>query len=177
MTIPSLIPEEFVRFLLVLVFSLIIGLEQRRHHIDANDALLFGTDRTFTFIGLFGYVLFITDPKTYLPFLTGLIIIGLLLAIQYFQKIRQYNYYGLTSSILALLTYCLPVLVITQPVWLLLSFVVVILVLTELKGDLISFSRKASGEEFVTLAKFIAFVKSAMAPLKFRSKYFLIPLS
>ena len=158
MSIPNIIPEEFIRFALVLVFSLLIGLEQRRHHITENDALLFGTDRTFTFIGLFGYVLFIADPKSYLPFLTGLVIIGLLLAIQYFQKIRQYNYYGLTSSVLALLTYCLPILVITQPVWLLLSFVVVILILTELKGDLISLSKKASEEEFITLAKFIAFV-------------------
>ncbi len=158
MSIQNLIPEEFVRFLLVLVFSLIIGLEQRRHHITENEALLFGTDRTFTFIGLFGYVLFIADPKSYLPFLTGLVIIGILLAIQYYQKIHQYNYYGITSSVLALLTYCLPILVITQPVWLLLSFVVVILILTELKGDLISLSKKASEEEFITLAKFIAFI-------------------
>ena len=158
MSIQHLIPEEFIRFLLVLVFSLIIGLEQRRHHISESDALLFGTDRTFTFIGLFGYVLFIADPKSYFPFLTGLVIIGLLLAIQYFQKIHQYNYYGLTSSVLALLTYCLPIMVITQPVWLLLAFVVVILILTELKGDLISLSKKASEEEFITLAKFIAFI-------------------
>ena len=157
MSIHNLIPEEFIRFLLVLVFSLIIGLEQRRHHLSENESLLFGTDRTFTFIGLFGYVLFIADPKSYLPFLTGLVIIGLLLSIQYFHKIRQYNYYGLTSSILALLTYCLPIMVITQPVWLLLSFVAVILTLTELKGDLLSISKKASQEEFITLAKFIAF--------------------
>ena len=157
MSLQHLIPEEFIRFLLVVIFSLIIGLEQRRHHITENEAQLFGTDRTFTFIGLFGYVLFIADPKSYLPFLTGLVIIGLLLAIQYFHKIRQYNYFGLTSSILALLTYCLPVMVFTQPVWLLLLFVVVILILTELKGDLISISKKASEEEFITLAKFIAF--------------------
>jgi len=157
MSLQHLIPEEFIRFLLVVIFSLIIGLEQRRHHIAENEAQLFGTDRTFTFIGLFGYVLFIADPKSYLPFLTGLVIIGLLLAIQYFEKIRQYNYFGLTSSILALLTYCLPVMVFTQPVWLLLLFVVVILILTELKGDLISISKKASEEEFITLAKFIAF--------------------
>jgi uncharacterized membrane protein (DUF4010 family) len=157
MSIQNFIPEEFIRFLLVVVFSLIIGLEQRRHHLAENEAQLFGTDRTFTFIGLFGYVLFIADPKSFLPFLTGLVIIGFLLAIQYFHKIRQSNYYGLTSSVLALLTYCLPIMVITQPVWLLLSFVVVILVLTELKGDLITISKKASEEEFVTLAKFIAF--------------------
>ncbi|MCX6236230.1 MAG: DUF4010 domain-containing protein [Bacteroidia bacterium] len=156
MSIQHLIPDEFIRFLLVLVFSLIIGLEQRRHHIAENEELLFGTDRTFTFIGLLGYVLFIADPKSYLPFLSGFVIIGLLLAIQYFQKISQHNNYGLTSSILALLTYCLPIMVFTQPAWLLLSFVVVILILTELKSHLISISKKASEEEFITLAKFIA---------------------
>jgi uncharacterized membrane protein (DUF4010 family) len=48
-------------------------------------------------------------------------------------------------------------MVFTQPVWLLLSFVVVILTLTELKNNLISLSKKASEEEFITLAKFIAF--------------------
>jgi uncharacterized membrane protein (DUF4010 family) len=139
------------------VFSLLIGLEQRRHHIAENEELLFGTDRTFTFIGLLGYVLFIANPTSYIPFLSGFAIIGLLLAIQYFQKISQHNNYGLTSSILALLTYCLPIMVFTQPVWLFLSFVVVILTLTELKSNLISLSKKASEEEFITLAKFIAF--------------------
>lgn len=157
MSIQHLIPDEFIKFLLVLVFSLLIGLEQRRHHIAENEELLFGTDRTFTFIGLLGYVLFIANPTSYLPFLSGFAIIGLLLAIQYFQKISQHNNYGLTSSILALLTYCLPIMVFTQPVWLLLSFVVVILTLTELKNNLISLSKKASKEEFITLAKFIAF--------------------
>jgi len=157
MSIQHLIPDEFIKFLLVLVFSLLIGLEQRRHHITENEELLFGTDRTFTFIGLLGYVLFIANPTSYLPFLSGFAIIGLLLAIQYFQKISQHNNYGLTSSILALLTYCLPIMVFTQPVWLLLSFVVVILTLTELKNNLISLSKKASKEEFITLAKFIAF--------------------
>jgi len=157
MSIHNIIPDEFIRFLLVLIFSLLIGLEQRRHHITENEDLLFGTDRTFTFIGLLGYVLFIAEPKSYLPFLTGFVIIGLLLAIQYFQKISQHNNYGLTSSILALLTYCLPIMVFTQPIWLLLSFVVVILILTEIKNHFISISKKASEEEFITLAKFIAF--------------------
>lgn len=157
MSIQHIVPDEFIRFLLVLVFSLIIGLEQRRHHVMENEELLFGTDRTFTFIGLLGYVLFIADPKSYLPFLTGFVIIGLLLAVQYFQKINQHQNYGLTSSILALLTYCLAIMVFTQPVWLLLSFVVGILFLTELKTSFISISKKASEEEFITLAKFIAF--------------------
>jgi len=156
MVTQNFLPDEFIRFILVLVFSLIIGLEQRRHHIAENEDLLFGTDRTFTFIALLGYVLFIANPQSYIPFLTGFVIVGLFLAIHYFQKINQHNNYGLTSSVLALLTYCLPVMVFTQPIWLVLLFVVVILVLTELKTHLISISKKASEEEFITLAKFIA---------------------
>lgn len=157
MEILNHIPVEFTKFILVLIFSLLIGLEQRRHHINENEDQLFGTDRTFTFIGLLAYVLFIADPVKYIPFLIGFVIIGLLLGIQYHHKISKSGKYGLTSTILALLTYCIPIMVFTQPVWLLLSFIVALLLLTELKNDFIRLSKKASEEEFITLAIFIAF--------------------
>lgn len=151
----SYIPSEFIKFFLVLIFSLLIGLEQRRHHINENEDLLFGTDRTFTFIGLLAYVLFIADPVHYIPFLAGFMLIGILLGIQYFQRISRFGKYGLTSIILALLTYCIPIMVFTQPVWLVLSFIVALLLLTELKSHFITISKKASEEEFITLGKFI----------------------
>lgn len=156
MEILNYIPEGFVKFILVLIFSLLIGLEQRRHHINENEDHLFGTDRTFTFIGLLAYVLFIADPEKYIPFLLGFVIIGILLGIQYYHKIAQSKKYGLTTTLLALLTYCLPIMVFTQPVWLTLSFIVSMLMITELKDHFISLSKKASEEEFITLAKFIA---------------------
>ncbi len=155
MELLNYIPEGFIKFFLVLVFSLLIGLEQRRHHIGENEDLLFGTDRTFTFIGLLAYVLFIADPVNYIPFLFGFALIGLLLGIQYFHKINQSRKYGLTSTILALLTYCIPIMVFTQPIWLMLSFIVALLIITELKSDFINLSKKASQEEYITLAKFI----------------------
>ena len=151
------IPEGFVKFILVLTFSLLIGLEQRRHHINENEDLLFGTDRTFTFIGLLAYVLFIVDQVKYIPFMIGFALIGLFLGIQYHHKIAQNGKYGLTSTILALLTYCIPIMVFTQPIWLVLSFIVALLIITELKNHFISLSKKASEEEFITLAKFITF--------------------
>lgn len=157
MEILNHIPDEFIKFILVLIFSLLIGLEQRRHHINENEDLLFGTDRTFTFIGLLAYVLFIADPERYIPFLIGFVLIGFLLGIQYFHKIRQNSKFGLTSTILALLTYCIPIMVFTQPVWLVLSFIVALLLITEMKNHFVTLSKKASEEEFITLAKFIAF--------------------
>jgi uncharacterized membrane protein (DUF4010 family) len=157
MEILNHIPVEFTKFILVLIFSLLIGLEQRRHHINENEDQLFGTDRTFTFIGLLAYVLFIADPVNYIPFLIGFVLTGFLLGIQYNHKISKNGKYGLTSTILALLTYCIPIMVFTQPVWLVLSFIVALLLRTELKNDFIRLSKKASEEEFITLAKFIAF--------------------
>ncbi len=156
MEILNHIPDGFIKFSLVLIFSLLIGLEQRRHHINENEDLLFGTDRTFTFIGLLAYVLFIADSVNYIPFLIGFALVGLLLGIHYYHKIDQSSNYGLTSTILALLTYCIPIMVFTQPVWLVLSFIVALLIITELKNHFINISKKASEEEFITLAKFIA---------------------
>jgi uncharacterized membrane protein (DUF4010 family) len=157
MEILNYIPDGFVKFILILIFSLLIGLEQRRHHIDENEDLLFGTDRTFTFIGLLAYVLFIADPVNFIPFLIGFVLIGFLLGIHYFHKTGQNGKFGLTSTILALLTYCIPIMVFTQPVWLVLSFIVALLLIAEMKSNFISLSKKASEEEFITLAKFIAF--------------------
>lgn len=155
MEILDFIPEGFVKFFLVLIFSLLIGLEQRRHHMDEDDDHLFGTDRTYTFIGLLAYVLFIADPVAYIPFMVGFVMIGLLLAVHYFQRTDQTGKYGLTSTILALLTYCIPIMVFTQPVWLVLSFIVALLLITELKSHFITLSKKASEEEYIILATFI----------------------
>ena len=46
------LPQEFVTFVLVTLFSLLIGLSQRRISLKREgETTLFGTDRTFTFIG------------------------------------------------------------------------------------------------------------------------------
>ncbi len=177
MEIQDYIPVEIINFFLVVVFSLLIGLGQRRLHLEEDEKHLFGTDRTFTFIGLLGYILYLTGKDNFVPFLTGLAIIGLLLGVQYFLKIKLHKNFGLTTSILALLTYCLPVLIFTQPIWLVLSFVVAILILTEMKSQFISLSKKASEEEFITLAKFIAFAGIILPLLPNKNISELIPVS
>jgi uncharacterized membrane protein (DUF4010 family) len=68
-------------------------------------------------------------------------------------------------------------MVFTQPVWLLLSFVVVILILTELKDHFISISKKASEEEFITLAKFIVFAGVILPLIPDQPISDLIPIS
>jgi len=67
----------------------------------------FGTDRTFTLIGLLGYIFFVIDPKTLIPFIIGGCLLIFLLAVYYFQKIKMLAKYGLTSVLFALITYSL----------------------------------------------------------------------
>lgn len=147
----------FFDFLIVAALSLIIGLEQRRHHLEQEEPAeqLFGTDRTFTFIGILGFILFTLDPDRKLLFLCGGFVLSVLLSIFYYNKINQRKKYGLTSILSALITYCLAPLVVTQPQWLSLLIVVTVLVFTEMKEEFIHVSKKFGKEEFISLAKFI----------------------
>lgn len=149
------IPPLFIQFLLTAVFSFIIGLDQRKQYSDNEEMFTFGTDRTFVFIGLFGFILLLADPATKYMFMVGGIVVSVLLGIFYYQKIRIHNNFGLTTVLLALLTYTIPLVVITQPGWLAMLFFVVLLVLSESKGAIVGFSQKIERSEFITLAKFI----------------------
>lgn len=152
------IPPSIINFVMVTLFSLLIGLEQRRLHTKTELEPLFGTDRTFTLIGILGYVLYIIDPQRLMLFLGGGTAIALLLGIYYFQSIRTHQKFGITTVVIALITYCLGPLFCTQPYWLALLVVVVVLVLTEVKETLYEFSAKFDSDEFITLAKFLVIV-------------------
>ena len=107
MEILSQVPKDLVNFLLVVLFSLLIGLEQRRLHIEIEFELLFGTDRTMTLIGIMGYILYVLMPENLTLFYAGGFILSSFLGIYYFNKIKLRNQWGFTSILIALITYCL----------------------------------------------------------------------
>lgn len=155
MIIPEFeIPDFLANFILVTIFSLIIGLSQRRLQESHEAILSFGTDRTFTFIGMLGYILYIIRPADQLLFIIGFIIISLFLMLFYFYKMYQTKNYGLTSIAIALITYSLGPLVITQPFWFFLLIVSIVLIFTELKESFMTVSKRFNKDEFLTLAKF-----------------------
>jgi len=149
------IPTLFIQFLLTAVFSFIIGLEQRKQYTEKEEQHTFGTDRTFVFIGLLGFVLLIVQPVELYFYMGGGLIVSLFLGIFYFQKIKFQNNYGLTTVLLALLTYTLPIIIVTQPNWLVMLFFVLVLILSESKHKIRGFSEKIDRSEFITLAKFM----------------------
>ena len=159
MTFLNHLPQDLVNFLIITLFALLIGMEQRRHHIDTSEEekveFLFGTDRTFTLIGILGFILYIISPKNLLPFLIGIVILSVFLGIYYLNKIQMRKQFGLTSIIIALITYCLTPLVYLMPRWLVMLIVVTVLIFVEIKENLFSISMKFGRDEFTTLAKFI----------------------
>ncbi|MEI8204721.1 MAG: DUF4010 domain-containing protein [Bacteroidota bacterium] len=155
MEIFNLIPDKLQEFGLVFVFSLIIGLSQRRIHPPNIENKLFGTDRTFTFIGILGFILYVIGDGNMLYFLGGGLVLSVFLALFYYLRAKTHEVYGITTIVIALITYCLTPLAITQPRWLFLLIVVTVLILTELKESFTLFSQKLNKDEFITFAKFL----------------------
>lgn len=160
----SLLPPDLIKFVLVVIFSLLIGLEQRRQFLNSTIGSRFGTDRTFTLIGILGFILYSLSPTTLIPFLGGGLILGLFLSIFYFNKGFQQKEFSLTSIIVALITFCLAPIIYTQPDWLVISIVVCVLILVEIKEVLFDFSKKIDDNEFITLAKFLV-IAGVILPL------------
>lgn len=151
------LPEELVTFVLVTLFSLLIGLSQRRISLKREgETTLFGTDRTFTFIGILGYLLYILDPKEYRLFMGGGFVLGVLLALNYYVKQTRYHVFGVTTIVIALITYCLAPIVVTQPSWFYVMVVVTVLLFTELKHTFTELAQRMKNDEMTTLAKFLA---------------------
>lgn len=151
------LPRELVTFVLVTLFSLLIGLSQRKISLKREgETTLFGTDRTFTFIGILGYLLYILDPVEYRLFMGGGAILGMLLGLNYYVKQSQFHVFGVTTIIIALITYCIAPIVDTQPSWFYVMVVVTVLLFTELKHTFTELAQHMKNDEMITLAKFLA---------------------
>ncbi len=145
-----------VNFLLTVVFSFIIGLEltKKKEKREAGEAF-FGTERTLAFVGILGFILL--EGTAYFPwgYLAGWISLSVFLAVFYFSNIWQFKNFGLTKVLVAQLVYTLPLLLKTQPIWLALLVIVLVITLVEIKEQIKAFSQRIFSEEFITLAKFV----------------------
>ena len=149
------ISPDFINFILVTLLSLLIGLEQRRHHLEDPPETLYGTDRTYTFTGILGFILYIISPDNLFPFLGGWLAVLTLLGILYWKRIVTKKRYGITSMIVLLITYCLGPLLYIKPMWLTILLVTTILILIELKPQFRTLTSRFGDDEFIILAKFM----------------------
>ena len=155
MELVNTIPKDLITFLLVTVFSLLIGLSQKILHSPKQLEHTFGTDRTFTFIGILGFILFRILPGNPALFIGGGLVLSIFLGINYAFTIQRHEGHGMTTIIIALITYCIGPLLLTQPQWLVMLIIVTVLILTELKESFTEISRRFDKNEILTLGKFL----------------------
>lgn len=152
----DIISSDLVKFVVVALMSLVIGLSQRKLYLkDDEPKHTFGSDRTFTLIGILGYILYVTGAGSIVPFLCGGAILALLLVVYYVHKIFKQGSYGITSIVIALITYCLTPIVYEREPWMAILIVVAVLILSEMKDKFIAFTKSMNDEEFINLAKFM----------------------
>ena len=150
----NMIPKDFINFLLIVVFSFFIGLEQRLRHPDEAENR-FGTDRTYVLLAILGFVFYIISPDNLIPFFIGFFSIIIFLAIYYLNRLKKTNDPGITTILTGAITYTLAPLFYTQPIWLVLLLIVTVLIIIEIKEEIIKFSKKIDRNEIIILAKFV----------------------
>lgn len=152
----NIVSSDLFYFLVIGLLSLVIGLSQRKLYLrNEEPSHTFGSDRTFTIIGILGFILYVIGDGSLIPFLCGGFTLTVLLVVYYANKVFVRQSHGITSIVIALVTYCLAPLIYTKELWLTILVVVSILILTEMKDKFIEFTKSMNDEEFSNLAKFL----------------------
>jgi uncharacterized membrane protein (DUF4010 family) len=161
MTHLDFLPPLLVQFLATTLFSFLIGLEfrtyQRVFHgerrSDSGQKIDYGSTRTFTFLGVLGFVLYALD-STGLLFGFGLLVIAALMSIYYWHQSAE-GHFSLLVIFLPLLVYLLGPISVHFPSWFLVLFVVVITLSLAEKTKIKKLSDLFEPHEITTLAKFL----------------------
>jgi uncharacterized membrane protein (DUF4010 family) len=135
------------------LLSFIIGLELHSYRRAIGTELGYGTTRTITLIGIFGFALWTLDPMGTL-FYVGMATLGGWLGIYYWRR-SQTGDFSLLTSLVAILTYLLGPIGYLLPEWFLVLYVVILIVMLGAKPVIRRFSDTFRSEEFVTLVKFL----------------------
>jgi len=151
--IPSM-GQSLIQLLICLVFSFLIGLEiYIKTEKDKRD-MLFGSERTFAFISLLGFILLKSQNLVPYIFIVGFVVVAAFLLLYYLNKERAGSP-GITIIITCLLVYTFPLIVQLFPVWFSMLIIAVIMVLIEIKTNIKTFAEKIYTDDFITLAKFV----------------------
>lgn len=155
----ELLSQVWFRFALVALFGFLTGLEFREYILLRSKerpeipVISLGTSRTFTFIAILGYLLFILDPgyRLYLAGMAGLL---LFFGLFYHHKLKS-GQTGLLQPLIALIVYAYGAIISLQPPWfLILVFVALVFTLSTWKKTH-HFVEHIDPREMPTLAKFL----------------------
>jgi uncharacterized membrane protein (DUF4010 family) len=157
-------PSLLRPFLLTLGVSFLMGTGLRDYYEREKKFETFGTVRTFVFLGLLGFALFLTPVGGGGAFVGGLLAVAVLLSVYYANKLREKRGPGLIGVLIALLTYTIGPIALSQPAWFSLLIAVSTLFVLHSKGPIRHFTDRLHTGEVVTACKFIA-IAGVVLPL------------
>lgn len=149
----NFIPPEGIKIITALFLSFVVGLG-REGERSSTGIYYFGGIRTFPLLGLLGYSLIYISPDSIIPFVIGLVVVGLLMGLSYFRKFAQ-GVPGFTTELAGLMVFLVGGIVSMGYFWVATTLIVIEVFLLEMKPTLAKFGRKVSRKEMITLTKFL----------------------
>ncbi len=152
------IDVDLIHFLVVSVFGFLIGLEVKSYRSqiekEVKQRYFFGDVRTFSFIGILGFILYKIDTGIPLFYVAGFLTLSLLYALLYYRNLQE-GKRSILLFIVMLLVYSFGPLVQTQPLWMTaLLYVSIVFILNSNRG-LEKYLKDINISEFETLGKMI----------------------
>jgi uncharacterized membrane protein (DUF4010 family) len=151
-------PDVLTPFLLTVGVSSLVGIGLREYYEAEGKFDTFGTVRTFIFIGMLGFVLFLLPGIGSQAFLAGFGALSLLLLVYYGNKVLQKKSPGMLGVLIALLTYATGPIALQFPHWYPVLIAISVLLVLHSKGRIRRFSDRLETGEVVTACKFLAIV-------------------
>ncbi len=152
-----IVNHTLVEFILSVSFSFLIGLEIKAYRLQFgknSEKEFFGTTRTFSFIGIVGFIFYKIEPLHFLVFIAGLIGLTLLYAIFYIEKVKEKKF-SILLYLIMLIVYSMGAITTIYPLWMgALIFVFIVFILNS-KNIIYRFSSAINTYEFETLGKMI----------------------
>jgi uncharacterized membrane protein (DUF4010 family) len=149
-----LLPREVLELALVLFLSFLVGIDREEHKARVGH-YVFGGIRTFPLLGFIGYGLGRLSGGNVLALAIGFGVIGGLLAISYWHKVRVESTAGATTELSGLLTYLVGALVYVGAYWMAVALGVIAVLLLELREGLERLTARLGRDEVVAFTKFL----------------------
>ncbi|WP_457749799.1 MgtC/SapB family protein [Sulfurimonas sp.] len=149
---------DFVHFLVVTAFSFLVGLEVKSYRnqyiTPQEESLFFGDVRTYSFVGILGFILFIIDSNLHILYASGFLSITVLYALLYYKNLQE-NQRSILLYIVMLLVYSFGSLIQIQPLWMTALLYVSIVFILNINKGVEKFTHEININEFETLSKMI----------------------
>jgi len=151
------ISPDLIHLIITMVLSFLVGLElktYRQQFHPNSDRFFFGTARTYTFVGILGYLFYRIDTVHLSAYLVVLTALSLLYALLYFHKLKE-NKASILPYVIMLCVYAFGPMTQLFPLWMPALLFVMIVFILNARQSLQHFSHDINMHEFETLGKMV----------------------